>query len=260
MYAERLAARAVLARAASLVGPVRAARELVREPLREPYDGELDVEASLENLLGKRFPEDGDLDRHAPRRAPSSGRAHGRHVALDVGREHGDRRGGRRRPGAQAAPRGPLGRRVRGQGARRSRGCMPRDAPEEVVARMLDQPVRGYTNIAAALELGAAELERGRNPRRSGLLITRRRRHRRAATRCRSRTASPGSSCCSPRTTRWTPTCAAVWPTPAAATSSRCAATATCRPASSTSPTGCFADVATASGAGLSGSAVDSPP
>ena len=37
---------------------------------------------------------------------------------------------------------------------------------------MLDQPVRGYTNIAAALELGAAELERGRNPRRSGLLIT----------------------------------------------------------------------------------------
>jgi hypothetical protein len=37
---------------------------------------------------------------------------------------------------------------------------------------MLDQPVRGYTNVAAALELGAAELERGRNPRRSGLLIT----------------------------------------------------------------------------------------
>jgi uncharacterized protein with von Willebrand factor type A (vWA) domain len=43
---------------------------------------------------------------------------------------------------------------------------------EEVVRRMLDQPVRGYTNIAAALELGAAELERGRNPRRSALLIT----------------------------------------------------------------------------------------
>jgi hypothetical protein len=32
--------------------------------------------------------------------------------------------------------------------------------------------VGGYTNIQAALELGAAELERGRNPRRSGLLIT----------------------------------------------------------------------------------------
>ena len=46
------------------------------------------------------------------------------------------------------------------------------DPAEEVVRRMLDQPVRGYTNIRAALELGAAELERGRNPRRSGLLIT----------------------------------------------------------------------------------------
>jgi Mg-chelatase subunit ChlD len=46
------------------------------------------------------------------------------------------------------------------------------DAPHEVVRRMLDQPVRGYTNIEAALALGAAELERGRNPRRSGLLIT----------------------------------------------------------------------------------------
>jgi hypothetical protein len=46
------------------------------------------------------------------------------------------------------------------------------DPPAEVVRRMLDQPVRGYTNIEAALALGAAELERGRNPRRSGLLIT----------------------------------------------------------------------------------------
>ena len=46
------------------------------------------------------------------------------------------------------------------------------DAPETVVERMLDQPVNGYTNISAALELGARELERGRNPRRSGLLIT----------------------------------------------------------------------------------------
>ena len=46
------------------------------------------------------------------------------------------------------------------------------DAPQEVVRRMLDQPVRGYTNVEAALALGAAELERGRNPRRSGLLIT----------------------------------------------------------------------------------------
>ena len=66
---------------------------------------------------------------------------------------------------------------------------------------MLDQPVRGYTNIGAALELGAAELERGRNPRRSGLLITDG-----VVTAGgdpgRWRTASRSSSCSSPRTTR----------------------------------------------------------
>ncbi|MFA4965473.1 MAG: hypothetical protein WC709_07550, partial [Thermoleophilia bacterium] len=59
-YAERLAARAVLQRAARLVGPLRAATQTVREPLREAFGGELDVEATIENLLGKPYPEPGD--------------------------------------------------------------------------------------------------------------------------------------------------------------------------------------------------------
>ena len=59
-YAERLAARAVLARAARLVGPLRGATRTVREPLQEPFAGELDVEATLDNVLGKAFPEAGD--------------------------------------------------------------------------------------------------------------------------------------------------------------------------------------------------------
>ena len=67
---------------------------------------------------------------------------------------------------------------------------------------MLEQPYRGYTNIAAALELGAAELERGHNPRRSGLLITDGVVTAGGGSRCRWRTASRGSSSCSPRTTR----------------------------------------------------------
>ena len=46
------------------------------------------------------------------------------------------------------------------------------DPPAEVVRRMLAKPRPRLTNIAAALEFGAAELERGHNPRRSGLLIT----------------------------------------------------------------------------------------
>ena len=54
-YAEKLAARSVLARAASLVGPLRGATQTVRETLREPFAGELDIEATLENVLGKAY-------------------------------------------------------------------------------------------------------------------------------------------------------------------------------------------------------------
>ena len=42
----------------------------------------------------------------------------------------------------------------------------------ELVRRMLDVPCGGATNVAAALELGHVELERGRNPRRSAVLVT----------------------------------------------------------------------------------------
>ena len=70
-----------------------------------------------------------------------------------------------------------------GAGGEPPRGAV--DQPGQVVRRMLEQPVRGYTNIEAALELGAAELERGRNPRRAGLLITDGVVDVRAATRCR---------------------------------------------------------------------------
>lgn len=37
MYAERLAARSVLARASRLVGPLRGATQTIREPMREPH-------------------------------------------------------------------------------------------------------------------------------------------------------------------------------------------------------------------------------
>jgi hypothetical protein len=43
---------------------------------------------------------------------------------------------------------------------------------QELVRRALDTRCGGATNIAAALELGATELERGRNPRRSAVLIS----------------------------------------------------------------------------------------
>ena len=45
-------------------------------------------------------------------------------------------------------------------------------APAELVRRMLAVPCGGGTDIAAALRLGHAELQRGRDPSRSGLLVS----------------------------------------------------------------------------------------
>ena len=209
----------------------------MREPLREPWAGELDVEATLDNVLGKAFPEPGDwiAQRRVDRRhqvvlmVDTSLSMSGENMAI----------------AAVAAAVLALklhpedlsvvvfedkANAVTHLGRARTRR-------EEVVRRMLDQPVRGYTNIEAALALGAAELERGRNPRRSGLLITDGvvdRRRRPAAARAplpaalrpahRGLQDEPGAL-------------PASWPTPATATCSRCAPSATCRRACSTSPT-----------------------
>ena len=170
-YAERLAARAVLGRAARLVGPLRSATHTVREPLREPWAGELDVEATLDNLLGKPFPEAGDWI--AQRRVD---RRHQVVLMLDTSLSMS---GENMAIAAVAAA--VLALKLHPEDLSvvvfedRASAVTHLDVPDppaEVVRRMLDQPVRGYTNIEAALALGAAELERGRNPRRSGLLIT----------------------------------------------------------------------------------------
>jgi len=171
VYAERLAARAVLARAARLVGPLRGATVQVREPLAEPYAGELDVEATLTNLAGKPWPEAHDwvgVHREERRQqvvlmVDTSLSMSGENMAI----------------AAVAAavlalklPPEDLSVVVFEDQARAVTRLHAGDPPVEVVRRMLDQPVRGYTNIRAALELGAAELERGHDPRRTGLLIT----------------------------------------------------------------------------------------
>lgn len=170
-YAERLAARAVLARAASLVGPVRGATRVLREPMGEPHTGELDVEQTVENVLGKPAPERGDwvVRRREERRqqvtlmVDTSLSMSGENMAI------------------AAVAAAVLALKLRPEDlsvvvfedrASAVTHLEVPDPPAEVVRRMLDQPVRGYTNIAAALELGATELERGRDPRRSGLLIT----------------------------------------------------------------------------------------
>jgi len=170
-YAERLAAAAVLRRAARLVGPMRAATRPVSEAMREPYQGELDIERTLENITGKEFPDAGDwvVTRRQERRQEvvlmmdTSLSMSGEKMAL------------------AAVATAVLALKMQGRDlavvtfddkARAISRLGVDDSPEEVVKLMLEQPVRGYTNIAAALEVGASELERGRNPRRAGLIIT----------------------------------------------------------------------------------------
>ena len=171
VYAERLAARAVLRRAADLVGPIRGATERVREPLRDPFSGEFDLERTLENIGAKELPEPEDwvVERRQERRqqvvlmVDTSLSMSGENMAM----------------AAVAAAvlalklhRGDLSVVVFEDQARAVSHLEQEAPPALVVERMLEQPVRGYTNIEAALRVGAEELARGRNPRKAGLLVT----------------------------------------------------------------------------------------
>ncbi len=170
-HAERLAVRAVLERAARLVGPLRGATHTLVEPLREPYQGELEIEGTMENVLGKRWPERGDwlVERREERRTQivlmmdTSLSMSGANMAL------------------AAVAAAVLALKMRPEDlsvvvfendARAISRLEDENPPEAVVREMLRQPCRGYTNIEDALRVGARELGRGRNPRKYGLLIT----------------------------------------------------------------------------------------
>jgi uncharacterized protein with von Willebrand factor type A (vWA) domain len=170
-YAERLAAAAVLRRAARLVGPLRAATQTVVETLREPHEGELEIEATIENLTGKQWPEPDDwlVARRVERR-------HQVVLMLDTSLSmSGEKMALAAVAAAVLALKshpGDLGVVLFDDQARAVARLEAAVEPAEIVRRMLGRPVRGYTNIAAALKLGVAELERGRNPRKVGLLVT----------------------------------------------------------------------------------------
>jgi Mg-chelatase subunit ChlD len=170
-HAERLAVRAVLERAARLVGPLRGATRTIVEPLREPHEGELEIEATMENVLGKRFPERGDwvVERRDERRTQIA-------LMMDTSLSMS---GANMALAAVAAA--VLALKMKPQdlsvvvfenSARAISHLESEDAPEDVVREMLRQPCRGYTNIEDGLRVGSRELVRGRNPRKYGLLIT----------------------------------------------------------------------------------------
>ncbi len=169
--AQRLAAGAVLQRATRLVGPLKGATHTIREPLREPYAGELDVEATVDNLLGKPYPEPGDwvVRRRVDRR---------HQVVLMV--DTSLSMSGEKMALATVAATvlalklhaGDLSVVLFAGEARTISRFGESVAPTEFVRRMLSSPCGGGTHIAAALERGHAELRRGRDPRRSGLLVS----------------------------------------------------------------------------------------
>ena len=169
--AERLAVHAVLARAARLVGPLRGAARLVREPLGGDLAGELDVEATLEGALGKPCPEDGDwiVERRVERR-------HQVVLMMDTSLSMAGEKMALAAVAAAVlalnlAP-GDLSVVLFADEARTVVRVHEEVPVVELVRRMLETPCCGATNVAAALELGCCELERGRDPRRCGLLVS----------------------------------------------------------------------------------------
>jgi MoxR-like ATPase/Mg-chelatase subunit ChlD len=171
LCAQQLAAAAVLQRAARLVGPLKAATRTVREPMLEPWGGELDVEATVGNLLGKAHPEPGDLivQRRVDRRhqvvlmVDTSLSMAGEKMALAA--VAAAVLALKLRPGDLAVV-------LFAGGARTVLRFGEEVEPAELVRRMLAVPCGGGTDIAAALRLGHAELQRGRDPGRCGLLVT----------------------------------------------------------------------------------------
>ncbi|HUK76860.1 MAG TPA: vWA domain-containing protein [Thermoleophilia bacterium] len=170
-YAQRIATAAVLRRAWRLVGPLRRATRPVLEIMEEPFRGELEVEATLENVAGKRFPEHDDwiverredTEQQLVLMMDASLSMAGENLAI------------------AAVAAAVLALKMRSEDlsvvvfesvARVVSRLEERDDPEQIVARLLAEPARGYTNIEAGLRLGGREIGRGRNPRKAGLLIT----------------------------------------------------------------------------------------
>jgi Mg-chelatase subunit ChlD len=170
-YAERLAVRAVLERAARLVGPLRGATHSVVEPMHEPHQGELELDETLDNLIGKEFPEAHDwmVERREERRTQIV-------LMLDTSLSMA---GANMALAAVAAA--VLALKMHPEDLSvvvfESKADIishleDADPPEHVVTEMLRQPCRGYTSIEGGLKAGLRELGRGRNPRKYGLVIT----------------------------------------------------------------------------------------
>ena len=167
----RIAARAILARAARVLGTSRRSARLRLEEYSLPGRGDLALEETWERILGKEAPDLSDVMvkvREEKRVScvlmlDTSLSMTGRNLAL---------------AGVAAAV---LAMRLHPEdyavisfetAAHVVKGMGRTERPEGVVEKILDVPATGYTNIEDALKKGRAELERGRHRDRFGILIT----------------------------------------------------------------------------------------
>ncbi len=169
--AQRLAAAVVLRRAARLVGPLRGSTHLKLEALREPYEGDLAVEATLENIAGKEWPEPTDwvVERRVERRHQVVLMVD---MSLSMAGEKAALAAVATAVMALKLHDGDLAVVLFARRARTVARLREELPASEIVRRMLAHPCAGPTNVAAALELGFAELQRGRAARRSAVLIS----------------------------------------------------------------------------------------
>ena len=171
LCAQQLAAAAVLQRAARLVGPLKAAtsspRAAARAVGRRARRGGRGREPARQAAPGARRPH-----RAAARGPPAPGGADDRHVAEHGRGEDGARRGRRGGARAQAAARRPQRGAVRRRGPHgaplRRGGRAGRAGPPH--ARRAVRRRDGHRGRAPSS--GHAELQRGRDPGRCGLLVS----------------------------------------------------------------------------------------
>lgn len=169
--AVRLAARAVIRRAFSLVGPMRIAKRIHHSTMTTPFRGELNVERTLENAAGKDTPDDSDW-------IVSTREEHERAVCLMM--DASLSMSGRNLALAALAaavlalklPEGDLSVVAFDSTARVVTRLGDVYRVHDVVEGILRLPARGYTNLDEALEKGSQQLARCTHARRTGLLIT----------------------------------------------------------------------------------------
>ena len=169
--AAEIAAKAILRRASRVLGASHKAAKVQREPYRSPGRGELAFAETLENSAGKPAVEAQDIVVEVRERKRVSGvlmvdtslSMTGKNIAL---------------AGVAAAV---LAGKLEAEdyalvlfesAATVAKPMNVRLHLRQVVAKILEVPALGYTNIEDALARGLRELERGRHKQRFGIIIT----------------------------------------------------------------------------------------